>query len=93
MPPKKQKRTAYPLDYKLRIVEEANLCDNNREIGRKHGIEETCVRNWRRDEMKIRDALSKGKMYHAGNAGRPPSGNAGRPPKPKDFTIHKWDWK
>ena len=93
MPPKKQKRTAYPLDYKLRIVEEANLCDNNREIGRKHGLHEKVVRNWRRDEMKIRDALSKGKIYHAGNAGRPPSGNAGRPPKPKGFTIHKWDWK
>ena len=89
MPPKKQKRTAYPLDYKLRIVEEANLCDNNREIGRKHGLDEASVRNWRRDEMKIRDALSKGKMYHAGHAGRPP----GRPPKSKDFTIHKWDWK
>ena len=67
--------------------------DNNREIGRKHGLHEKVVRNWRRDEMKIRDALSKGKMYHAGNAGRPPSGNAGRPPKQKDFTIHKWDWK
>ena len=77
-----KKRTAYPLDYKLRIVEEANLCDNNRRTASNHGLHEKMVRQWRRDEMKIRDALSKGKMFH--------SGNAGRPPKLKDFSFdHK----
>ena len=72
MPPKKQKRTAYPLDYKLRIVEEANLCDNNRQIAMKHGLEESIVRNWRKNEMKLRNALSKGKMFRLGGGGRKP---------------------
>ena len=67
-----KKRTAYPLDYKLRIVEEANLCDNNRRIASKHGLDEKSVRNWRKDEMKIRDALSTGKMYRLEGGGRKP---------------------
>ena len=68
----KRKRTAYPFDYKLRIVEEAKLCNNNRQIAMKHGLEESCVRNWRKNEMKLRNALSTGKMFRLGGAGRKP---------------------
>ena len=68
----KKKRTAFPLDYKLRIVEEAKLCNNNRQIARKHGLEHTLVRNWRKNEMKLRNALSTGKMFRLGGGGRKP---------------------
>jgi len=68
----KRKRTAYPLDYKLRIVEEAKLRNNNRQTALKHGLEETIVRNWRKNEMKLRNALSKGKMFRLGGGGRKP---------------------
>ena len=68
----KRKRTAFPLDYKLRIVEEAKLCNNNRQIARKHGLDEASVRNWLKNEMKLRNALSTGKMFRLGGGGRKP---------------------
>ena len=72
MSSRKEKRTAYPLDYKLRIVEEAKLCNNNRRTALKHGLSEALVRLWRKNELKIRDALSTGKMFRLGGAGRKP---------------------
>ena len=68
----KIKRTAYPLDYKLRIVEEAKLCNNNRQTALKHGLHEKLVRQWRKDEMKLRNALSTGVMFRLWGGGRKP---------------------
>ena len=56
----KQRRN-YPLEFKLMIVEEAKR-SNNSTVARSHGIERTCIRDWRRDEFKIRAALESGQV-------------------------------
>ena len=66
-----KRRTAYPLDYKLRILEEAKQCDNNRLTAKKHGLNEAHVRNWRKNEAEIRAALTTGQMFR--KPGKPKS--------------------
>ena len=70
---KKNKR-AFSLDYKLLVLEEAKL-SNNRQIARNHGIDESVIRRWRKDEMKIREACDRqrnnqSKRLRLGGAGR-----------------------
>lgn len=73
-----KRRTAYPLDYKLRILEEAKQCDNNRLTAKKHGLNEAHVRNWRKNEAEIRAALTTGQMFRKPGGGKPKSLNSCR---------------
>ena len=41
------RRHSYNLNFKLKIVAEAEAVDNNREIAREYGISESMVRKWR----------------------------------------------
>ena len=40
-------RHSYDLNFKLKIVVEAEAVNNNREIAREYGISESVVRKWR----------------------------------------------
>ena len=71
-----QTRKSYPIPYKLMIIEEAKRIGNNSIIARTHGIERTCIRDWRRDELKIRAALESGQVRFRLEGG-------GRKPEPK----------
>ena len=48
-------KKAYSFEFKLRLVEEAKR-SSNREVGRDHGISETCIRKWRKNEDKLIEA-------------------------------------
>jgi len=72
----KKQRKNYPLEFKLMIIEEAKRIGNNSIIARIHGIERTCIRDWRRDELKIRAALESGQVRFRLEGG-------GRKPEPK----------
>ena len=50
-----KQRKAFSLQFKLRLVEEAKRT-NNRIVGKIHGIDESVVRKWRKDEEKIIEA-------------------------------------
>ena len=69
---KRKNRNAFPLDFKLRVLEEAKQCNNNRRTALKHGLDESVVRLWRKDEAEIRAALTTGRMFRVGGAGRKP---------------------
>ena len=58
------KKRAYPLEFKLMIVEEAKINSSTSEIARKHGIARSCIREWKRDELKIRAALENGQIRY-----------------------------
>ena len=57
----KQRHRRYPLEFKLMIVEEAKRSSNGT-VSRIHGIDTKCIRDWRRDEYKIRAALETGQV-------------------------------
>lgn len=44
------RRHSYDLNFKLKIVAEAEAVDNNREIAREYGISESMVRKWRNQQ-------------------------------------------
>ena len=43
-------RHLYDLNFKLKIVAEAEAVNNNREIAREYGISESMVRKWRNQQ-------------------------------------------
>ena len=51
-------KKAYSFEFKLRLVEEAKR-SSNREVGRDHGISETCIRKWRKNEDKLIEAFNQ----------------------------------
>ena len=56
-----QTRKQYPIPYKLMIIEEAKRIGNNSIVARTHGIEsESLIRQWRKDEVKLRNAYEQG---------------------------------
>ena len=59
-------KNSYPLDYKLQIIEEAKSSGSNRGTARKHGLSESQIRNWKKNETQIRTALSTGRMFRLG---------------------------
>ena len=44
------RRHSYDLNFKLKIVAEAEAANNNREIAREYGLSESMVRKWRNQE-------------------------------------------
>ena len=54
-----QTRKSYPIPYKLMIIEESKLI-SRAELCQKHGIGESVIRKWRKDELKYRAALESG---------------------------------
>ena len=44
------RRHSYDLNFKLKIVAEAEAVNNNREIAREYGISESMVRKWRNQQ-------------------------------------------
>ena len=44
------RRHSYDLNFKLKIIAEAEAVDNNREIAREYGISESMVRKWRNQQ-------------------------------------------
>ena len=65
-----RKNRAYPLEYKLMIVEEAKR-SNNSIVARTHGIDKKRIRDWRKDELKIRESLESGQVrFRLEGAGR-----------------------
>ena len=49
---------SYDLNFKLKIVAEAEAVNNNREIAREYGISESMVRKWRKQQ----DVLFSGEL-------------------------------
>ena len=56
-PAKKNTRCSYPMEYKLQIIQKAKE-SNNRSVARSEDLNESLVRQWRKNEDKIRRALS-----------------------------------
>ena len=48
-------KTVFSLEFKLQVVEEAKKTDNNHAVAKKHKIEESMLRNWRKKESKMRE--------------------------------------
>ena len=44
------RRHSYDLNFKLKIIAEAETVNNNREIAREYGISESMVRKWRNQQ-------------------------------------------
>ena len=61
----------YPVDFKLRLVEEAKL-STIRAVANMHGIDRTCIRRWIKQEDTLRKAISSGRMFRLEGAGRKP---------------------
>lgn len=61
----------YPVDFKLRLVEEAKL-STIRAVANMHGIDRTCIRRWIKQEDTLRQAMSSGRMFRLEGAGRKP---------------------
>ena len=55
-----QTRKSYPIPYKLMIIEEAKRTGNNSIVARTHGMSESLIREWRKDEVKLRTAYEQG---------------------------------
>ena len=47
------RRHSYDLNFKLKIVAEAEAVNNNREIARQYGISESMVRKWRNQQRVL----------------------------------------
>ena len=47
------RRCSYDLNFKLKIVAEAEVVNNNREIAREYGISESMVRKWRNQQRVL----------------------------------------
>ena len=55
-PQKNTSRTMnFSLEFKLQVVEEAKKADNNHVVAKKHKIDESMIRNWRKKESKMRE--------------------------------------
>ena len=54
--PLKMKKRQFPLEFKLQIVSQAKEL-NNRKVAKMHGLDESCVRSWRKNEEIIRQTL------------------------------------
>ena len=61
-PTKKTKRCSYSMDYKLQIIEKAKET-NNRSVARSEDLNESLVRQWRKNEQKIRQAITQQNSY------------------------------
>ena len=69
-----QTRKSYPIPYKLMIIEESKLI-SRAELCQKHGIGESVIRKWRKDETKMRESLDQGKVrFRMEAAGRGTTG-------------------
>ena len=53
-PPKKS-RTSYSLDFKINVLDNSKSFTGNRTLASHFGINEIQVRNWKKDEEKIRN--------------------------------------
>ena len=53
-PMPKARRTSYALAFKLKVIAEAEAVENNSEIARDYGINESMVHHWRRDQGVLR---------------------------------------
>ena len=56
-PSSKKTRKSYSLEFKLNVVEKAKK-SNNSQAGLAFSLNEKLVRNWRKDEMKIKEILA-----------------------------------
>ena len=54
-----QTRKQYPIPYKLMIIEESKLISRT-ELCQKHGIGESLIRDWLKNEVKLRNAYEQG---------------------------------
>ena len=59
------RRHSYDLNFKLKIVAEAEAVDNNCEIAREYGISESMVRKWRNQQHVLFPSELKMTAKHA----------------------------
>ena len=48
-PAKKRNLRKYSLDFKLKLIKEAKLCNNVRLVAREHQIDESLLRDWKKN--------------------------------------------
>ena len=64
---KKRLLRSFPIDYKLKIIDQAKI-NGNRKTGRENKLDESVVRNWQKLELQLRNLDSKSKnIAHKGN--------------------------
>ena len=49
----KARRSSYNMAFKLKVVAESEAVENNSEIAREYGLNESMVRRWRRNQAKL----------------------------------------
>ena len=49
----KARRSSYSMAFKIKVIAEAEVVENNSEIAREYGLSESMVRRWRRDQATI----------------------------------------
>merc|ERR1712012_282717 len=64
-------RQKYPVDYKLRIVEETKV-STVRAVARLHGIDHSVIRRWVQQEQNLKEACSSGRLFRREGGGRRP---------------------
>ena len=52
-----RKRSIYPPDYKLQIIEETKISGSIRKTAKDHGLDHSTILYWKKNEMKIKKAL------------------------------------
>ena len=77
-------RQKYPVDYKLRIVEETKV-STVRAVARLHGIDHSVIRRWVQQEQVLKEACSSGRLFRREGGGRRPD----QIKNPDSFKIQK----
>ena len=50
------------MNFKLKLLEEAKS-SNNREVAKKYGVDESCIRSWRKNEEQIIKSIAEGRTF------------------------------
>ena len=64
--PSKKKKKKYPIEFKLKLVEEAKK-SNFLEISRKYNVSRACIRDWTKNEKELSAILKSQTMTSSSN--------------------------
>ena len=60
---KRSVRSSYPLDFKLKLVQEAKEVGSSNVTAEKYGISGTLIRKWWKNESQLREAFETGRLF------------------------------
>ena len=87
-PTKGTKRKKYTLDFKCKVIEAAKNSPSSRAVALQYGIHESILRDWKKNEGKIRNTLD----HQGSNSKRMRIEGAGRKFKDEDLDCELTEW-